>query len=157
MPITLAIIGGGVGLGKGILYDQPREERERKLAAETQRFSPWTGLKAEKPKEANVMGDVMTFGLAGASMGQSMEAAKAQQGLTNALTNYYNRGGMGSAGNTGLAKSAFWSAPTYGAAKSATKPAVSPWSLGTRYGPMADGVGGNKDLYPGATFAPGSY
>lgn len=157
MPITLALIGAGVGVGKGVLYDQPQAERDRKLAAETQRFSPWTGLKAQPVKEANVMGDAMTFGLAGASMGQNMEAAKAQNGLTAAMTNYYNKGGMGSTANTGLAKSSFWSAPTYGAAKAATAPPVTPWSLGTRYGPSADGSGGNPSIYPGMTYGAGSY
>lgn len=71
------LIGGGLGLAKYAL-DKGREGRQRKLQAETTRFSPWTGMQAEAPQEANVLGSVMQGATAGAMFGQQnpLEAVK---------------------------------------------------------------------------------
>lgn len=68
------LIGAGIGALAGLLksefVDKPREERDRELAVATQRLSPFTGLKANKIREADPAASALQFGLAGASMGQ---------------------------------------------------------------------------------------
>jgi hypothetical protein len=66
-PIALAI-GALVGLAKSKMVDEPKEERQRQLAAATQRFSPWTGLQAGKIEEADPFGNAMNYGAMGAGM-----------------------------------------------------------------------------------------
>lgn len=53
---TLAALGVGAALGgaKHLLVDQPKYEAKKKLAAETQRYSPWTGLRAEMPDQPSL-------------------------------------------------------------------------------------------------------
>jgi hypothetical protein len=47
------------------------EESDRKLAAETQRYSPWTGLQAQPIRRAgSQFGDVFGGGVQGAMIGQ---------------------------------------------------------------------------------------
>lgn len=72
-PLTLAMIMGGMGLGKSFLVDQPKEARQRKLAAETQRYSPWTGLHAGSIDEADPFGATLQGAASGASFGQNMQ------------------------------------------------------------------------------------
>lgn len=43
----------GAGLVKDRFMDAPREDRDRRLAAMTQLYSPWTGLRSEKIREAD--------------------------------------------------------------------------------------------------------
>lgn len=69
-PLTLAAIGAGVGLAKSELIDRPREQRQRKSAAEIMRWSPWTGLSAGSIKEADPFGAALQGGLAGGMIGQ---------------------------------------------------------------------------------------
>lgn len=150
MPLTLGIIGAGVGLGKSALWDQPQAARDRTLAAETQRYSPWTGLKAQPIKEADPIGQAATFGLNGAALGQNIQDAKAQDALNASMANYYNKGGMGSIPNkfSGLQGSKFWSAPNAATAFGSTTkaaPATSPWGLlgKDRTGPQTYSLFGN--------------
>lgn len=63
-------IGALAGLLKSELVDKPREDRDRELAAATQRLNPFTGLKAAPIREADPIGTAMQFGLTGASLGQ---------------------------------------------------------------------------------------
>jgi hypothetical protein len=58
------------GLAKGETVDRQKERRERELAANTQRLSPWTGLKAGPIEEADPLGNAMAFGMAGAQLAQ---------------------------------------------------------------------------------------
>lgn len=73
MPLIGLGIGAGAGLLKQQIIDKPKQDKERMLAAETARFSPWTGMKPQavgpdsSPLEGAVGG-----GLAGAAMGQQM-------------------------------------------------------------------------------------
>lgn len=71
-PLTLGI-GAALGLGKAFGIDGPAERRQRKLAAATQRFSPWTGMQAGPIKEADPLGSALSFGLTGMSIGQNMD------------------------------------------------------------------------------------
>lgn len=66
---TLAALGlgAGLGLGKHFLVDQPRYKSAKKLAAETQRYSPWTGLKATAPESPSAF----ESGIGGAGYGLS--------------------------------------------------------------------------------------
>jgi len=68
-PLTIALIGGGLGLGKGLM-DKEAEDRQRKLAAITARWSPWTGMAPQMPKDANMLGSVLEGALAGAMLGK---------------------------------------------------------------------------------------
>lgn len=78
MPITGLAIAAGVSLLKDKLVDQPRADRQRKLAAATQRFSPWTHLTADPVKDPNPLGDALTAGVTGAMVGQGIENSQAQ-------------------------------------------------------------------------------
>lgn len=127
MPITALAIGAGVGLLKSEAVDRPREQRQRKLAAETQRYSPWTGLQAQPVQEADPLGSALSFGATGAQMGAGMENAKAQKGLMEAQSRWLNSGGS----------------PAYTAAQTSTLqpnygwgsygPGGNPWTLGNNY------------------------
>jgi hypothetical protein len=64
------MIGAGVGFLKGLTIDRNREKRDRKLAAETQRMSPWTGLRANAIREADPFGSALAFGLTGHQIGR---------------------------------------------------------------------------------------
>jgi hypothetical protein len=70
-PLTALMIGSAVGLGKSYLIDQPKEKRQRELAAKTQELSPWTGLRASGIEEADPFGSALQFGTTGAMMGSS--------------------------------------------------------------------------------------
>jgi len=77
-PVLGAVIGGVSGIAKGIGGAQ-REAKERQLAADTQRYSPWTGLQAGNITKSNVAGDVLggaTGGMAAAQSFQKPEVDK---------------------------------------------------------------------------------
>lgn len=92
MNFLLPGIMGGLGLIKHFAFDKPKADRERKLEAETQRYSPWTGLSARRASDPNPLDNVMQFGSTGLGLQQQME-------MDDALAGYYNRGGMGSQAN----------------------------------------------------------
>lgn len=104
MPLTTALIGGGVGVGVGALkslLDAPQAARDRILAATTQSLSPWTGLKAPPIRDTTPGADMATFGVNGASLAQNGEQMKHQNALSDAMTTYYAGGGPGGKGNVG--------------------------------------------------------
>lgn len=75
MPFTALAIGAGVGLLKSQTIDKAKEAKQRELAAETQRYSPWTGLKADPVKTADPLGSMLQYGATGAALGQNMQSA----------------------------------------------------------------------------------
>lgn len=87
----------GIGVGAGVLknyaIDQPAANRQRKLAGQTQAFSPWTGLKADAPQDPNVMGNMLSMGSQAAMLGQGIKNAGAQKDLMEAQSSWLNRGG----------------------------------------------------------------
>lgn len=87
-PLSLAAILGGTGLLKSIGPDKWKEDRQRKLAADTQRYSPWTGLSAQPIEEADPLGATVQGGLSGFSLGQNMKAADAAKGLSAGTSGY---------------------------------------------------------------------
>jgi len=61
-------------------------ERKRKLAAETARYRPWTGLTPDTNfQEPSWMGNAMKYGATGAMMGQNIQAAQQNQKLKDSL------------------------------------------------------------------------
>lgn len=79
-PLLLAL-GAAAGLGKSIAIDAPRANRERKLAAETQRYSPWTGLKPGGISEPDPFGSALSFGLTGFQLDQGEKIGNLNQKL----------------------------------------------------------------------------
>lgn len=73
------LLGAGAGLLKSELVDKPRANKERELAARTAELSPWTGMSPTMPEEANPMGSMLQGGLAGAQLGQGLQAANQQE------------------------------------------------------------------------------
>lgn len=99
MPLWIGLGAAGAGLIKAEAIDGPKAERQRKLAAATQRYSPWTGLKANAVQEADPFGSALQYGATGASLGANIQSAQNQSDLMAKMGNYYDRGGMGSAAN----------------------------------------------------------
>lgn len=92
-PITMAAIMGGLGLAKSELVDRPAANRQRKTEAEIARWSPWTGMAAQRTKDADSFGATVQGGLAGAALGQNAEQTakmnemmKSQKALLDAQT-----------------------------------------------------------------------
>ena len=71
-------IAAALALAKDKLVDQPAADRKRKLAAATERFSPWTGLHAQPVDDPNALGSMMSAGATGAMIGQGVANSNAQ-------------------------------------------------------------------------------
>lgn len=79
-PVTIGVMAG-LGLAKSELVDRPREERQRRQAAITARWSPWTGMAPGAIQEADPLGSAMEAGLTGAMLSQNqqkLDAGKAK-------------------------------------------------------------------------------
>lgn len=99
------LIGLGAGLGKSMLIDQPREERQRQLEATKALYSPWTGMQPGQVQEADPFGSAMQGAMAGLMYEQQagqqklgQELLKKQGQLIDAQTGMYNQ--MASAGRS---------------------------------------------------------
>ena len=72
LPIAGAVAGGVLGKLKNDRA-QEIESSDRKLAAETQRYSPWTGMQAQPIHRAgSQFGDVFGGGVGGAITGSQL-------------------------------------------------------------------------------------
>lgn len=89
-PITIGMLGLG---GFSMLHNLDKEQRDRKLAAETQRYSPWTGLRANPIEQANPAGDLAQVGAGALGYEQNKEAMGLRKQLTEAQIKAINRGG----------------------------------------------------------------
>jgi hypothetical protein len=69
------LIGMGAGALKSAVSDAPRYEAKKRLAAETTRYSPWTGMVGQMPDAPDTFGSLMQGGLTGASFQQGLESA----------------------------------------------------------------------------------
>lgn len=89
LPWTIA---GGAGLGaiKHFAVDKPQEEKDRELASQTARYSPWTGLKPQPVERASLfksalqglgagLGAAQTFGSFGGGGGEEGAAFQQQK------------------------------------------------------------------------------
>lgn len=92
MPFWGMLIGAGAGVVKNEMVDRPAADRARKLAATTQEYSPWTGLKADPVKDPNVFNNALQFGATGAEMGQNIEASKYMKAHPGAVKLNFNVG-----------------------------------------------------------------
>ena len=81
-PLTVALIASMIGK---TAMDVGKEKRDRKLAAATQKFSPWTGLRAGEIQEADPFGNVAQFGMAAAGNEQAVQKQAMQEKWLNAL------------------------------------------------------------------------
>lgn len=84
MPLLAAIPAGvglasAIGAGAGALSGgikakmaADKEAKDRALAADTQRFSPWTGLQAGPIEHANPVGDIFQGAVGGGMFGQGL-------------------------------------------------------------------------------------
>jgi len=72
-PLTMALVGAGVGLAKSELVDRPREAEQRRRAAITARWSPWTGMAPNAIQSADPFGSAIETGLTGAVVGQNQQ------------------------------------------------------------------------------------
>jgi hypothetical protein len=74
-PLTLGLIGGGIGLLKG-QGDEARAKQQNLLNAQLMRYSPWTHM---APSMAQTHGDptgqALQYGVTGAMLGQSINKA----------------------------------------------------------------------------------
>jgi hypothetical protein len=75
------LIGLGAGLGKSMLIDQPREERQRQLEATKALYSPWTGMQPGQIQEADPFGSAMQGAMAGLMYEQQAGQQKLGQDL----------------------------------------------------------------------------
>lgn len=139
-PLTLALIMGGTGLAKGATIDRWKEDRQRNLAANTQRYSPWTGLRAGPIEEADPFGSAMQGGVQGYALGQNIEAAEAGKKLTEAQTAYLqamNGGQKQDASNVLSMEPVQADAPPFsvGAGAGMYRQSPSPFSVGNSFYP----------------------
>lgn len=89
-PLILGmLIGAGTGVAKSALVDAPEEKANRTLASSTQRYSPWTGLKADAVKRADPLGSALQGGVAGAQFGQGVQAHQEATDLQKKMGNYF--------------------------------------------------------------------
>ncbi len=64
--------GGAIAGGVKAKMAADKEAKDRQLAADTQRFSPWTGMQAGPIEQANPVGDVLQGATAGGMFGQGL-------------------------------------------------------------------------------------
>jgi len=79
------LIGALVGAGKNFLFDQPRENRQRQLAATQAAYSPWTGIQPGAIQEADLFGSSLqgaTLGGLWDKMGGKLEDEMGDKGTT---------------------------------------------------------------------------
>lgn len=106
-PLLLAGIMALAGAAKGATVDKDKENRQRKLEAETTRYSPWTHMTGQAPTEADPFGNALQGGFTGLSLGQGMENQ-------NAYNEYLKKGspwtvmpGNNTPANVGMAPQRF--------------------------------------------------
>lgn len=88
-PITIAMLGMS---GLQMIHGIDKENRDRQLAAATQRYSPWTGLKANPIEAANPVGDLAQGGAGALAYEQNKESAALHKKLVEAQIGALNRG-----------------------------------------------------------------
>ena len=133
MPLLIGLAAGGALANT---YSQQQAyDQKKKIAAATQRYSPWTGMKADTPVQPSMVGSAFQGGAQGAMLGQGINNAAASQQLADQQAkwlqqNPYNYGtGASAAMGTG---------------------ASNPWSLGTSYS-------GQSNPFGLTQWQPGSY
>lgn len=90
-----------------IVSQQSKDSRDRKLASETQRYSPWTHLAAQAPASTSIADPVMQAYAASQANEQAGKNQESGRALQDAQMKYYQsmaqsaqNGGMGSTNYT---------------------------------------------------------
>lgn len=117
MALTGLAIAAALSLAKSKMIDEPQANRQRKLAAETQRYSPWTKLQAKAPQDPNAIGQLIQYGATGAAMGASLKKGATPKDMSDVANAY---------GATGAANTPPQDSGLYGNAPSWTN-TNSPW------------------------------
>lgn len=76
----------GLGAGKHFLFDKPAADRQRKMASETTRYSPWTGTKGEVGPQPSLFNSILQGATGGMSLGQGIAQANQAEKLNDAYT-----------------------------------------------------------------------
>lgn len=84
-PITLAAVMGGAGLLKSELIDKPREQEQRRQAAITARWSPWTGMAPGAIQTANPFGSALEGAITGSVLAQNLNLTGGKEAATKDL------------------------------------------------------------------------
>lgn len=82
------LAGAGIGLAKSLFVDKPQAEKQRKLAAATAAYSPWTGMTPQQPKDVDYLGPMLQGGMTGAMLGQAAATAGQQEQLAGLQQQY---------------------------------------------------------------------
>lgn len=85
MALPLWLLLGAGGLLKSAAIDAPRAKRQRILASQTDRYSPWTGMRGGAVEEADPIGSALNFGLTGAMI----QGGQAKLAADTAINNKY--------------------------------------------------------------------
>lgn len=94
MPITAALVGTAIGALKSEAIDRPAANRKRHLAAQTNRYSPWTGMKGENVQDPDTVANMLSYGSQGAMMGQGMNSAAASNELAKQQADFLKKGNL---------------------------------------------------------------
>ena len=89
----LAGLGGAaLSAGKHFAMDVPNARRQNKLAAETIRNSPWTGLTPNKVEQPNLFGTLFQGTTGGLALGQGIENNMSNLKFQDAVKSSLNTG-----------------------------------------------------------------
>lgn len=80
-----------LALAKNYLVDKPAAAKQRQLAAATQRYSPWTGLQAEAPKNPNIFNDLIPMAATGANIESNLNKDKMANNLSDLQQQYLQK------------------------------------------------------------------
>lgn len=75
--LALGLAGLAAGGAKHFAEDVPNEQKATKLAAETERYSPWTGLHGKMPERSSAIGSLVQGGTTGLMLGQGLSKGAA--------------------------------------------------------------------------------
>lgn len=76
-PAGAALAGIGAGITKRELLDKPKEQAQQRLAVDTQRLSPWTGLQANLPQQGSYFDNGFQGGMTGLTLAQALGKGEA--------------------------------------------------------------------------------
>ncbi len=91
MPVLIAM---GIGAVATTVSSQQKYQQDKKNAAITQRYSPWTGMHADTPDQPSMIGTAVQGGAQGAAMGQGIQNMQLQNQWLQQGYSPWGGGGM---------------------------------------------------------------